>query len=208
MEEKHMLLYLKVFHTSEGTLNRRSQLCLQSLAPTNPHWARVVGYGPFSLCVICLNSGDINRLMMITYLWFGALPQWNSHWACVVVYGSFSLCVIHKEYLCPSSGDIIIGWWWLPQSCRRRGRRRCADVGRGSRGWQRCGARAHIRGLRGTRPPRRTPLRCLPRPLPARPPRMDFRKTPLVDLKFTNDFLNISPFTHTKSQLKYYLKRN
>jgi hypothetical protein len=38
--------------------------------PTNPHWARVVGYGPFSLCVIhkeglCPSSGDINRLMMM-----------------------------------------------------------------------------------------------------------------------------------------------
>jgi hypothetical protein len=36
---------------------------------TNPHWARVMGYGPFSLCVIpkeglCPSSGDINRLMM------------------------------------------------------------------------------------------------------------------------------------------------
>jgi hypothetical protein len=37
---------------------------------TNPHWARVVGYGPFSLCVIhkeylCLSSGDISRLLMM-----------------------------------------------------------------------------------------------------------------------------------------------
>jgi hypothetical protein len=37
---------------------------------TNPHWARVVGYGPFSLCVIhkeglCPSSGDINRLMVM-----------------------------------------------------------------------------------------------------------------------------------------------
>jgi hypothetical protein len=44
---------------------------LQSLAPTNPHWARVVGYGPFSLWVIhkeglCPSSGDINRLMIMT----------------------------------------------------------------------------------------------------------------------------------------------
>jgi hypothetical protein len=36
----------------------------------SPHWTRVVGYGPFSLCVIhkegpSLNSGDINRLMMM-----------------------------------------------------------------------------------------------------------------------------------------------
>jgi hypothetical protein len=43
---------------------------LQSLAHTNPHWAHVVGYGPFSLCVIhkeglCPSNGDINRLMMV-----------------------------------------------------------------------------------------------------------------------------------------------
>jgi hypothetical protein len=41
---------------------------LQSIAPTNPHWARVVHYGPFSLCTIhkegsCPNSGHI-RIMM------------------------------------------------------------------------------------------------------------------------------------------------
>jgi hypothetical protein len=46
--------YLELFHASEGT----------------PHWARVVGYGPFSLCVIhkeglCPSSGDINRLMLM-----------------------------------------------------------------------------------------------------------------------------------------------
>jgi hypothetical protein len=38
--------------------------------PTNPHWARVVGYGPFSLWVIhkeglCPSSGAINTLMMM-----------------------------------------------------------------------------------------------------------------------------------------------
>jgi hypothetical protein len=41
---------------------------------TNPHWARVVGYGPFSLWVIhkkglCLSSGDNNRLMMMMIFW-------------------------------------------------------------------------------------------------------------------------------------------
>jgi hypothetical protein len=30
----------------------------------------------------------------------------NSHWARVVSYGLVYLCVIHKEGLCPSSGDI------------------------------------------------------------------------------------------------------
>jgi hypothetical protein len=38
--------------------------------PTNPHWARAVGYGPFSLFVIhkeglCPRRGGINRLMMM-----------------------------------------------------------------------------------------------------------------------------------------------
>jgi hypothetical protein len=52
----------------EGTLSRWSRLHLQTLASINPHWARVVGFGPFSLCVIhkedlCPSSGDINRLI-------------------------------------------------------------------------------------------------------------------------------------------------
>jgi hypothetical protein len=45
---------------------------MQSLAPTNPHWARVVGYayGPFSLWVIhkeglCPSNGDINWLLLM-----------------------------------------------------------------------------------------------------------------------------------------------
>jgi hypothetical protein len=63
------MYYLELLRASERTLSRWSRLHLQSLAPTNPHWARVVGYGPFSLCVIhkeglCPSSGDINRLMM------------------------------------------------------------------------------------------------------------------------------------------------
>jgi hypothetical protein len=50
-------------------------LHLQSLATTNPHWARVVGNGPFSLCVIhneglCPSSGGINRLMMMMMMLF------------------------------------------------------------------------------------------------------------------------------------------
>jgi hypothetical protein len=64
------IYYLKLLRASEGTLSRRSRLHLQSLAPTNPLWACVVGYNPFSLCVIhknglCPSSGDINRLMML-----------------------------------------------------------------------------------------------------------------------------------------------
>jgi hypothetical protein len=43
---------------------------LQSLAPTNLHWACVVGYGPLSLSVIhkkslCPSIGDINKLIIV-----------------------------------------------------------------------------------------------------------------------------------------------
>jgi hypothetical protein len=41
------------FRASEGTLSRWYLLHLQLSAPTiHLHWARVVGYDPFSLCVI------------------------------------------------------------------------------------------------------------------------------------------------------------
>jgi hypothetical protein len=61
--------YLELRCASEGTLSCWFRLHLQLYAPTNLHWARVVGYDPFSLCVIhkegmCPDSGDINRLMM------------------------------------------------------------------------------------------------------------------------------------------------
>jgi hypothetical protein len=64
------IYYLELLHASEAPLTRWSLLHLQSLALTYLHWARVVGYGPFSLCVIhkeglCPSSGDINRLMMM-----------------------------------------------------------------------------------------------------------------------------------------------
>jgi hypothetical protein len=61
------LLYAQ--RASEGTLSRWSRLHLQSSASTNPHWARVMGYGSFSLWVIrkeglCPSSGGI-RLMTV-----------------------------------------------------------------------------------------------------------------------------------------------
>jgi hypothetical protein len=44
--------YPELIRASGGALSRLFQLHMQSLAPTNPHRARVVGYGPFFLCVI------------------------------------------------------------------------------------------------------------------------------------------------------------
>jgi hypothetical protein len=45
----------------------------------NPHWARLVGYGPFFLCVIhkeglCSSSGDINRPMIMMMIIFRVKP--------------------------------------------------------------------------------------------------------------------------------------
>jgi hypothetical protein len=62
------IFYHELLRASEGMLSRWSRLHSQSLPPTNPHWDRTVGYGPFYLCPkegLCPNSGDINRLMMM-----------------------------------------------------------------------------------------------------------------------------------------------
>jgi hypothetical protein len=63
------MYYLELLRASEGTLSRWSWMHLQSL---HQPALRVVGYGPFSLCVIhkeglCPSSVDINTLMMMTY---------------------------------------------------------------------------------------------------------------------------------------------
>jgi hypothetical protein len=61
------IYYLELLPSLKATWSRWSRLHLQSLAP-NPHWACVVGYNPFSLCVIhkegvCPSSRD-NGLMI------------------------------------------------------------------------------------------------------------------------------------------------
>jgi hypothetical protein len=63
------IYYIELLRVSEGMLSRWFRLHLQSLASTIPYWARVVRYGPFSLCVIhkeglCPSNGDIYKLMM------------------------------------------------------------------------------------------------------------------------------------------------
>jgi hypothetical protein len=74
------IYYLELLRASEGTLSRWSRLHLQPFTPTNPHWARVVGYGPFSLCVarkegLCPSSEDISRLMMVMMILDWRYPQ-------------------------------------------------------------------------------------------------------------------------------------
>jgi hypothetical protein len=66
------MYYLVLLRASENTFSCWSRLHLQSLAPTNPHWTHLVGYGPFSLWVIykeglCPSSGVINRLMIMMF---------------------------------------------------------------------------------------------------------------------------------------------
>jgi hypothetical protein len=62
------------FNTTGGEviydLSKKLFFIFMHNGPTNPHWASMVGYGSFSLCVIhkegmSPSSGDINRLMMI-----------------------------------------------------------------------------------------------------------------------------------------------
>jgi hypothetical protein len=44
------IYYLELLRASDGMLSCWCRLHLQSLGPTNPHWARVEVYGPLSLC--------------------------------------------------------------------------------------------------------------------------------------------------------------
>jgi hypothetical protein len=63
------IYYLDILRASEGTLRRWARLYLQSLAPTNPHWAGPRGglWPVLLMCKegLCPSSGDINRLMMM-----------------------------------------------------------------------------------------------------------------------------------------------
>jgi hypothetical protein len=66
---------LELLPASEGTLSHCSRLHLQSLAPTNPHWARGGLWPDLLMCVIhkeglCPSSGDFNRLMMWWWWWY------------------------------------------------------------------------------------------------------------------------------------------
>jgi hypothetical protein len=49
MRSRSKMYYLELLRASEDMLSRWSRLHLQSLALSNPYWARVVGYGSFSL---------------------------------------------------------------------------------------------------------------------------------------------------------------
>jgi hypothetical protein len=54
---------------------------------TNPHWARVVVYGLFSLCVIHtegLDSGNINRLMMMMIVFVVSTFRWHAFLGCAI----------------------------------------------------------------------------------------------------------------------------
>jgi hypothetical protein len=98
----------EVSRASKGTWSRWSRLHLQSLAPTNPHRARVVGYGPFSLCSthkegLFPSSGGINRLMMMM-TWLVKVHQFDDRFGVnwIRVYCARVACSIHAQckYLC------------------------------------------------------------------------------------------------------------
>jgi hypothetical protein len=63
------IYYLDLLHASECTL-AVGLGCIAVVSTHTPHWARVVGYGPFTLCVIQRKGrapalGMMSRLMMI-----------------------------------------------------------------------------------------------------------------------------------------------
>jgi hypothetical protein len=91
--------HLELLRASEGKLSL-FPAAFASLAPTNPHWARVVGYGPFSLWFIhkeglCPSSGDINTLTA-GYALIAYYPPVPSTWSAV---------------------KVLIGWWWCTEYC-------------------------------------------------------------------------------------------
>jgi hypothetical protein len=83
-----------------------------------PHWARVVGYGPFSLCVIhkeglSPSSGDVNRLMMMIKMYLFVLFEDLVHitgisMSICLARASASLKSVHADKLaCEISRDMI-----------------------------------------------------------------------------------------------------
>jgi hypothetical protein len=110
-------MLITCLRASEDTLSRWSRLHLPSLAPTNPHWARVVGYGPFSLCVIykegrCPSSGDINRpmIMLITALS-------NSSWKLRHMQHEDNMRRLKMRLRHQTSVNLLSSWLALPCIC-------------------------------------------------------------------------------------------
>ncbi|RVE50430.1 hypothetical protein evm_004967 [Chilo suppressalis] len=58
-------IYLEFLRASEGTLSRWSRLHLQSLAPANPHWARVVVWALFPLPSLKRENLTINKKIAV-----------------------------------------------------------------------------------------------------------------------------------------------
>ncbi|CAG9790635.1 unnamed protein product [Diatraea saccharalis] len=59
--------YVELLRASEGALRRWSRLHLQSLIPSNPHWASVEGHVPSSLTQTFLMVWIIKLTELITY---------------------------------------------------------------------------------------------------------------------------------------------
>jgi hypothetical protein len=78
----------------------------------------LVFLGVVSTLFVTPGSLDVSVPEWIRYRKFSIFPISIYHWALVVGYSPFSLCVIHKEGLCPSSGDISMLMMWTFQiSC-------------------------------------------------------------------------------------------
>jgi hypothetical protein len=92
--EKVGLLYTYIF---DGA--RRPRIWLRKLS--NFVWSSG-GYPKFNYLKLLCGFGKHVRPLVPAVV----VVSTNLHWGHVVGYGPFSLCVVHKEGLCPSSGDI------------------------------------------------------------------------------------------------------
>jgi hypothetical protein len=71
---------------------------LSNVGRSLDRWSKI-----YYLEFLCASEGTVSRW---SWMQLQALEPTNPHWACAVCYGPFSLWVIHKEGLCPGSGDI------------------------------------------------------------------------------------------------------
>jgi hypothetical protein len=105
-----------------GHHTRLDRHCIKHLChpPTNPHWARVVGFGPFSLCVIhreglCPSSRDIDRLMMMMMTMKALKKTINIH--LLFLWGWFKISV-NTEYCIRLKPKCVRTWTYNPSDSR------------------------------------------------------------------------------------------
>jgi hypothetical protein len=92
------IYYLELLRASEATSSRWSWLHLKSLAPTNPSWARVGGYDPFSLCSIRKACAPAVGTLIGWWWWWWGTSRYSLECLCIPFrrYKCMILCIYHR----------------------------------------------------------------------------------------------------------------